>query len=372
MLAHRRSSFESLEKRLALAVTATVSAGDLVVQGDANGAVEITSVGTGNFEVRDNGVLIADSTTLTGVNDDIQIKLDKSAGADNTVTLNLGTQNVDQITANLGNGTNSFTATGGNAASLNYQGGTGADTVTLNTPISGNANVKLGNGANSLTVNSNIGGLEVRGGNNADTVTLASGATVANRVFAELGAGDNSFTLNGSVSGNLAVQGGAGADTVTLADLSSVGKSANLALGGGTNIATVAGTVGGSLHYSGLAGNDTLTIADTAKITDNVFASLGAGNNIVNHNGNIGANLRLLSSNINDQFNVGTGAITGGTTTNRLGLQRSGDHHDDDDQDDNEEDRDHDRDHSRNLGSNGQTVRAAISKVLAAAPRRHR
>src|SRR6185436_6734386 len=69
MLAHRRSRFESLEKRLALTVTATVSAGDLVVQGDADGAVAITSVGTGNFEVRDNGVLIADSTTLTGVND---------------------------------------------------------------------------------------------------------------------------------------------------------------------------------------------------------------------------------------------------------------------------------------------------------------
>src|SRR3954464_15691590 len=118
MLAHRRPSFESLEKRLALAVTATVSAGDLVVQGNANGTVEITSVGTGNFEVRDNGVLIADSTTLTGVNDDIQIKIDQTAGANNAVTLDLGTQTVDQISANLGNGANSFSGTGGNANSL--------------------------------------------------------------------------------------------------------------------------------------------------------------------------------------------------------------------------------------------------------------
>src|SRR5215510_4103407 len=55
MLAHRRSRFESLEKRLALTVTATVSAGDLLVQGDADGAVAITSVGSGAFEVRDNG-----------------------------------------------------------------------------------------------------------------------------------------------------------------------------------------------------------------------------------------------------------------------------------------------------------------------------
>src|SRR5215212_4239540 len=115
MLAHRRSRFESLEKRLALTVTATVSAGDLIVQGDADGAVVVTSVGTGNFEVTDNGVLIADSTTLTGVNDDIQINLDPSAGVDNTVTLDLGSQTVDQISAKLGNGANSFTVTGGSA-----------------------------------------------------------------------------------------------------------------------------------------------------------------------------------------------------------------------------------------------------------------
>jgi len=184
MLAHRRSRFESLEKRLALAVTATVSAGDLIVQGDAAGPVEITSVGTGNFEVRDNGVLIADSTTLTGVNDDIQIKLDQTAGADNTVTLNLGTQTVDQVSANLGNGANTFAVAGGNAASLNYQGGAGADTVTLTTPFSGNANVRLGNGANSLTVNSNVGNLEVKGGSDADTVTIAATSTAAHNVFA--------------------------------------------------------------------------------------------------------------------------------------------------------------------------------------------
>ena len=89
MHAHRRSRFESLEKRLALAVTATVTDGDLVVSGDADGAVQITAVGAGHYEVRDNGVLIADSTTLTGVNDDIKIDIDATAGADNTVTLDL-------------------------------------------------------------------------------------------------------------------------------------------------------------------------------------------------------------------------------------------------------------------------------------------
>ena len=81
MRAHRCSRFESLEQRLALAVTATVTDGDLVVQGDADGAVQIVAVGAGSYEVRDNGALIADSTTLTGANDDIRINIDATAGA---------------------------------------------------------------------------------------------------------------------------------------------------------------------------------------------------------------------------------------------------------------------------------------------------
>src|SRR6188472_26793 len=80
MHATRCSRFEFLEKRLALAVTATVTDGDLVVTGDADGAVQITAVGTGQYEVHDNGNLIANSTTLTGATDDIRIDIDASAG----------------------------------------------------------------------------------------------------------------------------------------------------------------------------------------------------------------------------------------------------------------------------------------------------
>jgi hypothetical protein len=70
-----------------------------------------------------------------------------------------------------------------------------------------------------------------------------------------------------------------------------------------------------------------LTIAETATITDNVFARLGAGDNVVNHNGNVGGNIKLFSANANDQFNVGTTAVTGGTTTNKLGQQKTGEHY---------------------------------------------
>ena len=80
------------------------------------------------------------------------------------MTLDLNGQTVSQVSANLGNGANSFTVSNGTAASLVYQGGSGADTVELDTPITGNANVKLGNGDNSLTVNGTLGSLAVRGG----------------------------------------------------------------------------------------------------------------------------------------------------------------------------------------------------------------
>ena len=113
----------------------------------------------GTFEVRDNGVLIADSTTLTGVNRNVKIDIDESAGADNTVTLDLGTQAVEKIYADLGDGTNSLSVTGGSATSFKYDGGSGADTVSLTTPVSGYADVKLGNGDNSLTVNGTVGNL---------------------------------------------------------------------------------------------------------------------------------------------------------------------------------------------------------------------
>ena len=193
------------------------------MQGDADGAVQISTIGTG-FQVSDNGVVVSGSTPLTGVNN-IQIKIDQTAGADNTVSLDLGTASVNNVYANLGNGGNTFSITGGTAKTVTYQGGTGADDVTLTTPVTNYANVRLGDGANSLTVNGNVGNLGVKGGSDKDAVTIASTASIAHNVFASLGAGDNTFDLDGSVTGHVLVKAGEGADTVTLADVSSVGKS---------------------------------------------------------------------------------------------------------------------------------------------------
>jgi hypothetical protein len=59
--------FEPLENHRLLAVIASLTAGgELLVQRDADGAVEIVAVSQGAYCVTDNAVVIADSDTLTG------------------------------------------------------------------------------------------------------------------------------------------------------------------------------------------------------------------------------------------------------------------------------------------------------------------
>lgn len=282
MRAYRTSRFESLERRLALAVTAAVTDGDLVIQGDADGAVEIVAVGAGSYEVRDNGVLIADSTTLNGVNDDIKINIDASANADNSVTLDLNGQTVDQVSAKLGGGTNSLDVINGTIARFAYRGGSGADSVSLGTTVTAGACISLGNG-------------------------------------------DNSLTINGSIN-NLGARGGSGADVVTLSDTSSVTENAFLALGDGANSTTAAGAIGGSLKIDGRDGDDTVTIAATAKIADAFYARLGAGANVVTHNGSVEGDFTVVSKNASDTVTIAETALIGGTQTLGLGTQQDRGH----------------------------------------------
>ncbi len=183
MATHRQNRFETLEKRLALAVTAAVTDGDLIVQGDADGAVEIAAMGGGAFQVTDNGNVVADATTLTGVNDDIRIQIDKTAGADNSVTLDLTNETVDRVYASLGDGDNALQLIGGTAGSFYFRGGDGVDNVEMGATVTGSAIVRLGDGENNLTASSDVGRLDVCGGDDADTVsldaTVRGNATVA-------------------------------------------------------------------------------------------------------------------------------------------------------------------------------------------------
>ena len=55
----RSTTFEPLEPKLCLSVSAAVTGGNLIVKGDADGAVEIVAVSSGAYRVVDNGVVIA-------------------------------------------------------------------------------------------------------------------------------------------------------------------------------------------------------------------------------------------------------------------------------------------------------------------------
>src|SRR5690349_20397837 len=97
-------SFERLESRYCLTVTAAVTGGNLVVSGDADGAVVIHEDSAGTFGVTDNGAAVG--TPLSNVTGGIKLSIDATAGANNDVTVDLAGQAVDKIMANLGNGDN--------------------------------------------------------------------------------------------------------------------------------------------------------------------------------------------------------------------------------------------------------------------------
>jgi hypothetical protein len=325
MSKYRRRKFEVLENRLCLAVTATVVDGDLVVTGDADGAVEIAAAGDGAYRVTDNGVVIADETTLQGITDDIHIMLESTTeGTNDSVTVDLTEQEVDRIHADLGDGDNSFELSGGTAHGLLYRGGDRVDSVSLSTAIQSRATVLLGDGDNDLTVNGEVENLSVHGGDGADVVAIAETAAVGRGVSAKLCAGDNSLTVAGTIEGHLAMSARDGIDTVTVTEGATVGRSAKISLGDGDNSATVAGTIDGSLAFDGGGGNDTVTLAETAVIGNSVNARLGAGENTVAHAGTVEGNFRVVSSNENDIVDIADTAVVDGETALGLGEQIEG------------------------------------------------
>src|SRR6478735_1804912 len=119
---------EALERRYCLTVGVSVDDGDLIVSGDADGAIEIKATAANTFEVSDNGVVVG---TVEGVTDDVRIRIDASAEANDQVTLDLGGQTIDKLMVNLGGGDNTFTLQGGTVkGAFTYSGGSGDDAVT--------------------------------------------------------------------------------------------------------------------------------------------------------------------------------------------------------------------------------------------------
>lgn len=273
-------TFESLENRYCMDVSVAVVGGDLRLSGDANGALEVAVLESGDFQVTDAGVVVA---TVAGVTDDLQIQLDADQGADNSVTLDLGGQTFDRLSVNLGAGDNTLTVQNGTlAGGFSYSGGNDADNVTLagDLALSSTALVQLGDGNNGLSI---AGSLErsllVFGGAGDDTVALAADGNVRGDLVATLGEGANSTTIAGEIGRALHVSGGQEDDIVSILADASVGRDALLRLGNGDNQVSVAGTLHRNLTIAAGGGDDLVEILAGALIERSLATFLGNGDN---------------------------------------------------------------------------------------------
>jgi hypothetical protein len=218
-----------------------VDNGDLLIEGDAVGAIEIVDLGDGTLQVtqhaaaEDGGDLVQ---IFDGVNDDIRIAVD-SGEVDfaDAIAIDLSANSValDRIYADLGSGDNSLSLVGG--------------------AIGGNFVVKTGNGD--------------------DAISIAEGVSIQGGVYLALRDGDNTTTLGGKISRDLAISGGVDDDTITLLAESLVGRSVAISAGAGTNSVVVAGTIAGNLHVVSSNSDDTVDISSEATIVGTTNLGLG-------------------------------------------------------------------------------------------------
>jgi hypothetical protein len=150
----------------------------------------------------------------------------------------------------------------------NVQINTGNGTAIVNIAAGGNVSIggsltaQMGNGNHlfTFTKGSTIGSnFTYIGGSGQDSVTL--NGTVSGNVYANMGNGPNTFTLEnptGEIDGNLAVIGGNGNDVVTVAGQVGGGVTASLGAGSNQMIIPAGATILGNYvnYYGGARAND--------------------------------------------------------------------------------------------------------------------
>ena len=203
--AKNRLDFATLETRRCLAVGVNVADnGALRVFGDADGPVEIVAAGEGSFEVSDAGNSLG---VFEGV-DKIRILLDREAGADNEVHIQLNDETVDGIFAALGHGNDLLTVRGSESIGrVDYRGGQGDDTVRVDVATEQIVSAVMGGGDDALAVGENGHRIRFRGGPGNDALYLTA-ETDVNFVGAILGDGDNEVNVMGDVTRSMFIGGG--------------------------------------------------------------------------------------------------------------------------------------------------------------------
>lgn len=253
------------------------------------------------------------------------------------------------------------------SASLVFSGGSltiRGDNTPNNLTLDGAGAVTVKNNAATLGTYNVTGGVTILMGNSADTVALGSTAAVniPGSLSVTTGNGDDVFTAQGRVGGNVTVASGLGNDSTGLTAFTAGGPSVRFDGGPGTDTfttagaATLAGTtlllnqnattlasgfqasslvinnvsdtgaaaaalaagaaVAGSYTYSGGPGSDTVTVDGTVNGSLNVVDMSGANSFTAGATAGVNGNLSLNFGSGNDTFNTTAGAFFGSVNAN--------------------------------------------------------
>src|SRR5262249_5219469 len=109
-----------------------------------------------------------------------------------------------------------------------------------------------------------------------DNVTVNLNGNAVDLIFANLGAGNNSLTVEGgTVASDVFYRGGSGNDTRNMAGGTTVGGSVVARLGGGSNHVQVDGTIADNLVAVSRNSSDTVTVSSTGSVGGQTIERLG-------------------------------------------------------------------------------------------------
>lgn len=217
------------------------------------------------------------------------VKSEADSSGTDTVFIGGGSGNV-----NLGEGANFLTLRGDWSGA--YTGGTGVDTITVNSGVTASSPSAWGlsggnnviKGAGTILASIVFGkGNDIIGQHPAGLTTTQKSAanmlTISGAV--DLGSGANVVYAK-AVSSSGSIEGGKDSDSVFID-----GGQGDINLGNGLNALTLNGNWAGM--YTGGSGVDTITINSGAIVTGSGEWSLGAGNDIVKGSGTISRGVYL-------------------------------------------------------------------------------
>lgn len=317
-------SLETMESRLLLAgnVEVFVRGGNLNILGDENdNSIVVTQVDDTTFQVASG----ADVTTINGEDGPLvfegvtrDLRANMRDGAD---TLEITDVVIRGISIKNGNGDNTTTLSNvGVINSIAITNGTGIDTTSIAADTGKNLKILNGAGDNTTSVTGSFINVTIKGGADADTVTLA-GADVQRNLSISNGKGLATTTVTGTtVMRNISLGGSTGDATIALTDTTVVG-GVKIINGNGNLTATVENSSLGMGDGNGRTANVAIlsrTGTDTVTTTGTEFGrdvkvSLGNGDAALTLNGGtaVGRNLSVNTGNGNDIVTVDTATVLG-------------------------------------------------------------